>query len=312
MKQVGRGVKEDIEDIQMFGLNMTFISSSEVKKCIFHECRRQECNIHFFTSLDEIKVIFTLFFLLYTSLSIEEMQILQILQNLSCFPLTINVNKTKSSSCSYIFHCSEEWKYTFYIFTSEKIAFSKYAFYFINNSLYFITLYIIKWHMSSAMRKRVYETCADSKEHDLLWHRQSDQASAVCFQKHDMGLQCSRRYFCPSSKGKYWVFWINESICIFSYDAWEIGLKKYPQSVHFHKTWGSENDKVKVEKGKNINLKIISKPRALLQTWEKTCAKFQKDQFKILWEVAITRYPLSIHLRSENDKVQKVEKSDKK
>ena len=50
----------------MFGVNMTFISSSEVKKCIFHE-------------------------LLYTSLSIEEMQILQILQNLSCFPLTINV-----------------------------------------------------------------------------------------------------------------------------------------------------------------------------------------------------------------------------
>ena len=31
----------------------------------------------------------------------------------------------------------------FYIFTSENISFSKYAFYFINNSLYFITLYII-------------------------------------------------------------------------------------------------------------------------------------------------------------------------
>ena len=57
---------------------MTFISSSEVKKCIFHECRRSE-NISFF-----------------------------------------------------------------YIFTSENITFSKYAFYFINNSLYFITLYIIK------------------------------------------------------------------------------------------------------------------------------------------------------------------------
>ena len=34
-------------------------------------------------------------------------------------------------------------KYKFYIFTSENITFSKYAFYFINNSLYFITLYII-------------------------------------------------------------------------------------------------------------------------------------------------------------------------
>ena len=42
--------------IQMFVVNMTFISSSEVKKCIFHECLRR---IHFFTSLDEIKVIFT-------------------------------------------------------------------------------------------------------------------------------------------------------------------------------------------------------------------------------------------------------------
>ena len=52
-------------------------------------------------------------------------------------------NKKKSSSRSYIFHCSEEWKYKFYIFTSENITFSKYAFYFINNSLYFITLYII-------------------------------------------------------------------------------------------------------------------------------------------------------------------------
>ena len=72
-----------------------------------------------------------IFFLLYTSLSIEEMQIMQI--------LTINVNKKKSSSRSYIFHCSEEWKYKFYIFTSENITFSKYAFYFINNSLYFIT-----------------------------------------------------------------------------------------------------------------------------------------------------------------------------
>ena len=32
----------------MFGVNMTFISSSEVKKCIFHECRRHEWNTHFF------------------------------------------------------------------------------------------------------------------------------------------------------------------------------------------------------------------------------------------------------------------------
>ena len=36
-----------------------FISSREVKKCIFHSCLRYSWNIHFFTSLDEIKVIFT-------------------------------------------------------------------------------------------------------------------------------------------------------------------------------------------------------------------------------------------------------------
>ena len=55
-----------------------------------------------------------------------------------------SLNKKKSSSRSYIFHCSEEWKYKFYIFTSGNITFLKYAFYCINNSLYFITLYIIK------------------------------------------------------------------------------------------------------------------------------------------------------------------------
>ena len=45
--------------IQMFVVNMTFISSREVKKCIFHSCLRHSWNIHFLTSLDEIKVIFT-------------------------------------------------------------------------------------------------------------------------------------------------------------------------------------------------------------------------------------------------------------
>ena len=43
-----------------------------------------------------------------------------------------------------------------------------------------------------------------------------------------------------------------------------------------------------------INARIISKTHAHLQTTEKTCAKFQKDWYKIVW-VALTRYPLSIH-----------------
>ena len=58
--------------------------------------------------------------------------------------------------------------------------------------------------------------------------------------------------------------------------------------------------------------KIIQKsyPNHGLQIWEKTRAKFQKDRFKIVCEVAITWYPLSIHLRSVNDKVQKDQKGD--
>ena len=45
----------------------------------------------------------------------------------------------------------------FYIFTSENITFSKYAFYFINNSLYFITLYIINGNV----------TCMSLPHHDV-------------------------------------------------------------------------------------------------------------------------------------------------
>ena len=48
-------------------------------------------------------------------------------------------------------------------------------------------------------------------------------------------------------------------------------------------------------KSNKIYARIISKPYAHLQTMEKTCAKFQKDWYKIVWRVALTRYPLSIH-----------------
>ena len=41
----------------MFVVIMTFISSREVKKCIFHSCLRHSWNIHFFTFLDEISHI---------------------------------------------------------------------------------------------------------------------------------------------------------------------------------------------------------------------------------------------------------------
>ena len=73
-----------------------------------------------------------------------------------------------------------------------------------------------------------------------------------------------------------------------------ISLKAYAFSYMMHEKLGSKSthslytfiqsevQKMTVEKVTKINLKIISKPRALLQTWEKTCAKFQKDQFKIV------------------------------
>ena len=45
----------------------------------------------------------------------------------------------------------------------------------------------------------------------------------------------------------------------------------------------SVNDKVhKVEKVTKIMSRIISKPHAHLQTMGKTCAKFQKDWYKIV------------------------------
>ena len=43
--------------ILIYVVNMTFISSREVIKCIFHSCLRHSWNIHFFTSLDEISHI---------------------------------------------------------------------------------------------------------------------------------------------------------------------------------------------------------------------------------------------------------------
>ena len=87
------------------------------------------------------------------------------------------------------------------------------------------------------------------------------------------------------------------------------------------------NDKVhKVEKVTKINSRIISKPRAHLQTMAKTCAKFHKDRYKIVCRVALTRYPLSLDcmrscahkvptvytLRSKNDLSSQSGKRDKK
>ena len=56
---------------------------------------------------------------------------------------------------------------------------------------------------------------------------------------------------------------------------------KVPTVCTLSKNFRSGNDKVrKVEKVTKVNARIISKPH--LQTMEKTCAKFQKDWYKIV------------------------------
>ena len=55
-----------------------------------------------------------------------------------------------------------------------------------------------------------------------------------------------------------------------------------------------ESEFTKWKKVIKINSGIISKLCADLQTMAKTCAKFHKDRYKIVWGVALTRYPLSL------------------
>ena len=78
------------------------------------------------------------------------------------------------------------------------------------------------------------------------------------------------------------------------------GLKLYEelrlQGTHCLYTFiKSEVRKWQSSQSDKINSRIISKPHAHLKTMEKTCAKFQNDQYKIVWGVVLTRYPLSIH-----------------
>ena len=49
-----------------------------------------------------------------------------------------------------------------------------------------------------------------------------------------------------------------------------------------------------------INLSIISKPHAYLQSLVKTSVKFQKNRNETVGGVTHTRYPLSIHFHCQN------------
>ena len=76
------------------------------------------------------------------------------------------------------------------------------------------------------------------------------------------------------------------------------GMKLYKelrlQGNHCLYTFIESDNVHKVEKVIKINSKIISKPRAHLQTRAKTCAKFHKDWYKIVRGVALTRHPMSL------------------
>ena len=62
--------------------------------------------------------------------------------------------------------------------------------------------------------------------------------------------------------------------------------------------------KVQVQNAKiseKINFRIMKKTHAHLQSYIKTCVKFQKDQPKAVRGVALTRYLLHMHFNSVRD-----------
>ena len=69
-----------------------------------------------------------------------------------------------------------------------------------------------------------------------------------------------------------------------------LSLSKYRKTTKF-------NLQKKVSK---INLRIISKPHAHLQSMMKTSVKFQNNRNKTVGGVAHTRYLLSIHFHYQN------------
>ena len=76
---------------------------------------------------------------------------------------------------------------------------------------------------------------------------------------------------------------------------------RYPLSIHFHYQNARKMTKFKLQKKvSKINLRIISKPHAHLQSMTKTSVKFQKNWNKTVGGVAHTRYPLSIHFHYQN------------
>ena len=105
-----------IENIQMFRVNMTFISSNKVKKCIFHLWLCHSLNIHFFTSWKAIfaqKIEFS-FDNLYNLLKNRSKSYI-LLCNVWLTVLSIGSEIYKKTlAVKYIYFCIFHWwKYNF-------------------------------------------------------------------------------------------------------------------------------------------------------------------------------------------------------
>ena len=72
-----------------------------------------------------------------------------------------------------------------------------------------------------------------------------------------------------------------------------VACTRYPLSIHFHCQNVRKNDQVQIaNKVSKINLRIISKSHAHLQSMVKTYVKFQNYRNKTIGGVAYTRYIL--------------------
>ena len=75
-----------------------------------------------------------------------------------------------------------------------------------------------------------------------------------------------------------------------------VALTRYPLFTYVD-TMPEKRLISKCRKSDKNNLRLISKPRTLLQTMTKTHVKFQKIRHKTAGGAAHTRYPLSIHFK---------------
>ena len=77
---------------------------------------------------------------------------------------------------------------------------------------------------------------------------------------------------------------------------------RYPIFNHLNGKIVCKMTEFNLRKSDKNNLRIISKPHAYVQTMSKTPVKFQKNRNKTVGLDAHTRYPLSIHFDSKNEK----------